>query len=106
MATKNKFTNIELDFAEEQLAIYKKWLDENPYDSFEDRVMWKETKSGGAIPIVASTKEAQQKNHRDTIKDYLAMIAIVEELREKEQKKKDLRKGFNSKNVLDDLDKE
>lgn len=103
MATKNKFTNIELDFAEEQLSIYKEWLDENPYHKFVDRVVWKETKGGGAMPIVAATIEAQQKNHRDTMKDYLAMVAVVEELREKEEKRKELRKGFNNKSVLDGI---
>lgn len=87
MATKNKFIMIELDLAEEQLSIYKQWLMDKPYNGFEDRVQWKETKTGGAMPLTVATIEAQQKNHRETMKDYLALLEIVKKLREVEAKK-------------------
>ncbi len=87
MATKNKFIMIELDLAEEQLSIYKSWLLANPYDGFVDRIQWKETKGGGAMPLRVATIEAQQKNHRETMKDYLSLLDIVKKLREVEAKK-------------------
>lgn len=93
MATKNKFIMIELDLAEEQLSIYKTWLLENPYNSFVDRIQWKETKGGGAMPLTVATIETQQKNHRETMKDYLSLLDIVKKLREVESKKVVLTRG-------------
>jgi len=90
---KNKFITIELDLAEEQLSIYKKWLLDNPYDSFEDRIQWKETKSGGTLPLTIATKEAQQKNHRETLKDFLSLSEVINKLREAEDKVKVLMRG-------------
>lgn len=87
MATKNKFINVELDWAESRLESWKNFIDNNPYEDFIDRVVWKETKSGGAMPMVAATKEAQQKNYRDTMKDYLALLEVVDRLRMAEAKK-------------------
>ena len=90
---KNKFITIELDLAEEQLSIYKKWLLDNPYDSFEDRIQCKETKSGGTLPLTIATKEAQQKNHRETLKDFLSLSEVINKLREAEDKVKVLMRG-------------
>lgn len=106
MATKKikpeNFIGVDLDWAEEQLVTWKKYVSDNPFEAMKDRISWKETKGGGQIPIVVATIESQQKNVRDTMKDYLSLLAVVNELREKEAKKEvNLRKGFN-KNVLDD----
>ncbi len=101
MATKNKFINPELEWAEEQLESWKAYVSANPFEKMEDRVKWKETKAGGMLPIVIASIESQQKNIRDTMKDYLALLEVVDRLRQQEAKK-ELRKGFNNKNVLDD----
>lgn len=88
MTTKrNSFINIDLDFAEEQLAKWKQWLLDNPYDKIEDRKEMQKTKTGGAFLAVVQTKEAIQKVHRDTLKDYLAMCDVLEKLRQAEETK-------------------
>jgi superfamily II RNA helicase len=84
----NKFTNIEIGLAEEQLSIYRQWLMDNPYDKFKDRVQFKvNEKTGATLPIVVASIESQQKNHRDTMKDYLLLLEVVERLRQAEAKK-------------------
>lgn len=87
MAVKNKFINAELDWAEEQLQSWKSYVSANPFDKMEDRVKWKETKGGGMLPIVIASIESQQKNVRDTMKDYLSLLEVVDRLREAEAKK-------------------
>ncbi len=106
MATKNKFISIELDFADEQLSIWKSWMEKNPYEAFKDRITWKETKGGGSMPITSATIETQQKNFRETLKDYLSMCEVVKKLREEEVKKIQMRKGFEGNDILDDTDNE
>ena len=102
-SNKNKFTNIEIELAETQLTVYKQWLLDNPYDSFKDRVQFKvNEKTGNTLPIVVSTIESQQKNHRDTMKDYLQLLEVIEKLRQAESKREELRKGFDKQDVLDD----
>ena len=96
------YIDIELELAESQLSTYKSWLDANPYDSFIDRIEWKQTSNGGSIPMVVATRESQQKNHRETLKDFLSLTSVVKQLRETEEKKKELRKGFTANSVLDD----
>jgi|LakMenEpi03Oct11_1017367.scaffolds.fasta_scaffold02651_3 hypothetical protein len=88
VTSKNKFILIELGLAEEQLTYYKKFLQDNPYDSFVDRIQWKETKGGGAMPLTVATIEAQQKNHRETMKDYLALLEVINKLRTEDEKVK------------------
>lgn len=96
------YIEIELSLAEEQLAVYKRWLEDNPYDSFKDRVEWKQMANGGAQPVPVATKESQQKNHRETLKDYLSLSSVVKNLREQEDKKEQMRKGYETNNILDD----
>ncbi len=89
MATKkNNYITADLDFAEGQLNKWRKYLDENPYDEAEDRKEMQMTKTGGSFYTVVQTKEAIQKSLRDTTKEYLAMVEIVNKLREAEEAKK------------------
>lgn len=106
MATsKNKFINVELEWAESQLATWKGYIDKNPFQDMKDRISWKETKSGGSIPMVVASIESQQKNIRDTMKDYLSLLEIVDRLRTAEKAKEEMRKGFkNDGDILDDED--
>lgn len=99
---KNKYISADLDFAEDKIENLKKWLNENPYDAFEDRIAYKETKAGGVIPIVIASIESRQKNWRETAKEYLALLEVVNRLRAAEEAKQEMRKGFNNDDVLDD----
>jgi len=44
---KNNYTKIELEFAEEQLAQWKKYMEDNPLDKLEERWGKKEMPKGG-----------------------------------------------------------
>jgi hypothetical protein len=87
----NNYISAELDFAEEQLASWKEYVLSNPFPSLKDRVEMKQTKTGGIMPMVISTIEQQGKFLQDTMKNYLALLEIVNNLREKEEAKKEAR---------------
>jgi hypothetical protein len=94
MATKkNNYITADLDFAESQLEKWRKYLEENPYDEAQDRKEMQMTKTGGSFYTVVQTKEAIQKSLRDTTKEYLAMVEIVNKLREAEESKKVAARG-------------
>jgi hypothetical protein len=87
----NNYITAELDFAEEQLASWKEYVLSNPFPTLKDRVELKQTKTGGVIPMVVSTIEQQGKFLQDTMKNYLALLEIVNNLRDKEEAKKEAR---------------
>lgn len=88
---KNNYVNTELKWAEEQLVSWKAYVDANPLHELEDRVRYRETKTGGAIPMVVASVESQGKFIQDTMKNYLALLETVNNLREKEEAKKTAR---------------
>lgn len=94
MATKKQvFISVELDWAEEQLTSWKKYIDEHPIDQLKDRMSYKETKNGGVIPMVVSSIEQQGKFIQETMQKYLTLLAQVNDLREKEEAKLEARGG-------------
>lgn len=102
MATpsKNKFINVELSWAKDQLATWKNYVDANPFEIMIDRLSYKETKNGGIIPTIVASIEAQQKNIRETIKDYLLLLEVVKKLEFDEEQESNRRKGFDGEDVL------
>lgn len=91
---KNSYTTVELSFAEEQLASWKKWLQDNPYNDIVDRKeVQLNKKTGGSFLTTVQTKEAIQKAHRDTLKEYLAMCEVLDKLRAADEHKKKEMKG-------------
>lgn len=92
MATKkNTYINTELDWAEKQLATWRAYVDLNPFNELKDRIEWKPTARGGVMPMVVASIEQQGKFIQDTMKNYLALLEIVDKLREKEEAKKEAR---------------
>jgi hypothetical protein len=92
MATKrNNYISADLEFANTQLEKWHKYLLDNPYDEVEDRKEMQMTKTGGSYYTVVQTKEAIQKSLRETLKEYLSMLEVVEKLREKEETVKEAR---------------
>jgi len=93
MVTTNKTTyiNTELDWAEEQLVSWKTYIDEHPLHTMVDRIEWKPTSKGGMIPMVIASIEAQGKFIQETMKNYLALLEVVDRLREKDEIKKEAR---------------
>lgn len=94
MATKkNSFINTELEWAEEQLSSWKKYVDTHPLHELKDRIEWKPTSKGGMMPMVVASIEQQGKFIQDTMEKYLRLLAVVDELREKEAEKQEKRGG-------------
>lgn len=78
---KNKFDSVDLDWAEKQLKDWRAYADAHPFETMEDRTKLRPTKGGGTVLEVVSTIESQQKNIRDTMKDYLLLFEVVKRLR-------------------------
>jgi hypothetical protein len=85
---KTTYINTELDWAEQQLSSWKQYVDANPMHELKDRIEWKPTAKGGAMPMVIASIESQGKFIQETMKNYLALLEVVDKLREKEEAKK------------------
>jgi len=92
MASKKQtYVSAELEWAESKLAEWRDYVDKNPIAELKDRIEWKPTSKGGAIPMVIASIESQIKSLRDTMKEYLALLEVVDKLREKEEAKQEAR---------------
>jgi len=87
-SSKTTYINTELDWAEQQLQSWKAYVDANPLHELKDRIEWKPTAKGGMLPMVIASIEAQGKFIQETMKNYLALLEVVNTLREKEEAKK------------------
>lgn len=98
MATKKKtvYTEIELQWAETQLASWKAYIDANPMEKLKDRKDMKETKNGGTIYQVVSTIEQQGTYLQNTMKNYLALLKEVELMRQLEEEKQKSVRGHQA----------
>ena len=85
--TKTTYVNAELDWAEEQLKSWKAYVDANPLHELKDRIEWKPTAKGGMLPMVIASIEAQGKFIQETMKNYLALLEVVDKLRKIEEAK-------------------
>lgn len=88
---KQTYVSAELEWAEAKLAEWRDYVDKNPIANLKDRIEWKPTSKGGAIPMVIASIESQIKSIRDTMKEYLALLDVVDKLREKEEAKQEAR---------------
>jgi hypothetical protein len=88
---KTTYVNTELDWAEQQLASWKQYVDANPLHELKDRIEWKPTAKGGMLPMVIASIESQGKFIQETMKNYLALLEVVDKLREKEESKIEVR---------------
>lgn len=89
--TKTTYINAELDWAETQLASWKAYVDANPLHELKDRIEWKPTAKGGVLPMVIASIEAQGKFIQETMKNYLALLEVVDKLRKIEEAKVEVR---------------
>lgn len=88
---KTTYINTELDWAEEQLTSWKAYVDANPLHQLKDRIEWKPTAKGGMMPMVIASIEAQGKFIQETMKNYLALLEVVDKLRSIEDAKVEVR---------------
>jgi hypothetical protein len=93
MAKQIPYISAELEWAETKLKEWREYVDTNPIASLKDRIEWKPTSKGGSIPMVIASKEAQIKSLRDTMKEYLALLEVVDKLRQREAEKAEARGG-------------
>ena len=84
----NNYINAELEWSESKLQEWRDYIDQNPLNTLKDRWGQKEMPRGGHTWVVTATIEQQVKSIRDTMKEYLQMLEIVDKLREKEEAKK------------------
>jgi hypothetical protein len=92
-AKANTYVNAELDWAEAQLASWKEYIDANPIHLLKDRIEWKPTSRGGTMPMVIASIEQQIKAISDLMTRYLALLEVVDKLREIEAEKIEKRGG-------------
>ena len=90
---KTTYINTELEWAEEQLKSWRAYVDANPMHELKDRIEWKPTAKGGMLPMVIASIESQGKFIQETMKNYLALLEVVDKLREKEEAKVEVRGG-------------
>ena len=90
-AKKTTYINTELSWANEQLESWKSYIDAHPLHTMTDRIEWKPTAKGGMLPMVIASIEAQGKFIQETMKNYLALLEVVDKLREKEEAKVEVR---------------
>jgi len=88
---KTTYINTELDWAEQQLSSWKAYVDANPLHELKDRIEWKPTAKGGMLPMVIASIESQGKFIQDTMKNYLALLEVVDKLRSIEDAKVEIR---------------
>jgi hypothetical protein len=92
MTTNSKtYINTELKWAEEQLHTWKSYIDNHPLHTMTDRIEFKPTARGGLIPMVIASIEQQGKFIQETMKNYLALLEVVDKLREREEAKVEAR---------------
>jgi hypothetical protein len=88
---KTTYIDVELDWAETQLASWKQYVDANPLHELKDRIEWKPTAKGGMLPMVIASIESQGKFVQETMKNYLALVEVVDKLRSMEEAKVEVR---------------
>lgn len=94
MATKKQlFIEMELEWAEEQLASWKAYIDCHPFEELKDRVEMKPTARGGLMPMVIASIEQQGKFLQETLKNYLALLKEVNLMRADEASAKEAKGG-------------
>lgn len=105
MATVKKTTyiNTELDWAEQQLTSWKQYVDANPLHELKDRIEWKPTSKGGMMPMVVASIEAQGKFIQETMKNYLALLEVVDKLRKVEEAKVEVRGNNELSSMAEDF---
>jgi hypothetical protein len=100
---KTTYINTELEWAEQQLTSWKAYVDANPLHELKDRIEWKPTAKGGMLPMVIASIEAQGKFIQETMKNYLALLEVVEKLREKEEAKVEIRGSGELSTMAEDF---
>lgn len=98
---KQTFVDMDLAWAEEQLASWRSYVDANPLHELKDRIEWKPTARGGSMPMVIASIEQQGKFIQETLKNYLALLKEVDLMRQKEEAKVEARGKYEVSSQAD-----
>jgi hypothetical protein len=95
MATKKQSIYIgeELEWLETKALDLRSYIDKNPFSTLADRITYKELKNGGVLPITSATIEQQLSALTKAMKEYAEIIRVINDMREKEEAKKEARGG-------------
>lgn len=86
----NTYIGQELDYLEEKANNIKRFLDDNPFHEVQDR--YSEPDFKGSRKVVATIEQIQT-SLRNSYKDYLQIMEVVDKLRQKDEEKKLLTRG-------------
>ena len=104
MAVKKlSYISAELEWAEQRLTEWRAYIDNNPINALKDRIEWKPTAKGGMLPMVIASIESQGKFIQETMKNYLALLEVVDKLREKEESKIEIRGSGDLSSMAEDF---
>lgn len=84
--TKASYISLELQYMEEKIKLLKKAVD-NILKNLADRYGPRELPNGKVVEALISTKEQQLKDATAVLEKLPKMLAALDELREKEEKK-------------------
>ena len=99
---KDVFVGTELVWAEEQIESWRAYIDDHPLHELKDRLSYKTTSNGGSIPMVVATVESQGKFIQETMKNYLALLKQVDDMRKMEEDKKIKARGVDSLSPMEE----
>ena len=91
----------ELDWLEAKALDLRAYIDKNPFSTLADRITYKELKNGGVLPITSATIEQQLSALTKAMKEYADIIKVINEMREKEEAKKEARGGTTVGKIWD-----
>lgn len=103
MATKKQSIYIgeELEWLESKALDLRAYIDKNPFSELADRITYKELKNGGVLPITSATIEQQISSLTKSMREYAEIVKVINEMREKEEAKKEARGGSKVGKIWD-----
>lgn len=99
---KDTYVGADLEWAEEQLATWRVYVDAHPLGELKDRIAYKSTANGGQMPMVVASIESQGKFIQETMKNYLSLLKQVDDMRKMEEDKKIKARGVDSLSPMEE----
>ena len=99
---KDTYVGAELEFAEQQLESWKAYVEAHPLEELKDRIEYKPTAKGGVMPMVVASVEQQGKFIQETLKNYLALLKEVDNMRKLEEEKKIKARGVDALSPMEE----
>jgi hypothetical protein len=82
-----QYETFSLSWLSNKALELKEYVDARPLNLLADRIAYKETKTGGVIPVVIATIEQQRADLSKAVKDYGDISMQIKKLMEEERLK-------------------